>query len=57
MHVAAKEGHDYTVRILVKKRANINIKDKFGVSFTEVWMISAEEVNYSDMQKVVFSVT
>ena len=44
MHVASKEGHDYTVQILVKKEVNINIKDKVGVSFTKVWMISAEEV-------------
>ena len=50
MHVAAKEGHDYTVQILAKKGANINIKDKVGVSFTEAWMISAEKVTYSDMQ-------
>ena len=40
MYVAAKEGHDYTVQFLVEKGANINIKDKFGVSFAKVWMIS-----------------
>ena len=32
LHVAASKGHDYTVEYLVKKRANMNIKDKKGVS-------------------------
>ena len=32
LHVAANKGHDYTVECLVKKGANINIKDKKGVS-------------------------
>ena len=32
MHIAAKEGHDYTVECLVKKGAKINIEDKDGVS-------------------------
>ena len=32
LHVAAIKGHDYTVECLVKKGANMNIKDKNGVS-------------------------
>ena len=32
LHVAASKGHDYTVEMLVKKGANMNIKDKKGVS-------------------------
>ena len=32
LHVAAKNGHDYTVECLVKKGADINIKDKKGAS-------------------------
>ena len=32
LHVAASKGHDYTVECLVNKRANMNIKDKKGVS-------------------------
>ena len=32
LHVAASKGHDYTVECLVKKGANMNIKDKNGVS-------------------------
>ena len=31
LHVAASNGHDYTVKCLVKKKADINIKDKTGV--------------------------
>ena len=31
LHVAAKEGHDYTVECLVKKGAQINTQDKNGV--------------------------
>ena len=34
LHVAASKGHDYTVECLVKIGANINIKDKAGVSMT-----------------------
>ena len=32
LHVAASKGRDYTVECLVKKGANVNIKDKTGVS-------------------------
>ena len=32
MHAAAREGHEYTVRTLVKKGADINIRDDAGVS-------------------------
>ena len=32
LHVAASKGRDYTVENLVKKGADMNIKDKNGVS-------------------------
>ena len=32
LHVAASKGRDYTVECLVKKGADISIKDKAGVS-------------------------
>ena len=32
MHTAARGGHEYTVKTLVKKGADMNIKDKVGVS-------------------------
>ena len=32
LHVAASKGHDYTVEYLVKKGADMDIKDKKGVS-------------------------
>ena len=32
LHVAASKGCDYTVEMLVKKGADMNIKDKKGVS-------------------------
>ena len=31
LHIAAKEGHDYTVECLVQQRADINSKDENGV--------------------------
>ena len=34
LHLAASNGHDYTVECLIKKGANINIKDKTGVRET-----------------------
>ena len=34
LHMAAKKGFRYTVESLVKKGANINSKDKNGVSVT-----------------------
>ena len=34
LHVAASKGHDYTVKYLVKKGADIGIKDKAGVRKT-----------------------
>ena len=35
MHIAAREGRDFTVEFLVKQGANIHIQDKKGVSVTE----------------------
>ena len=32
LHVAAKEGYVYTVEGLIKRRADINIRDHAGVS-------------------------
>ena len=32
LHVAASKGRDYTVKMLVKEGADMNIKDKKGVS-------------------------
>ena len=32
LHVAASKGRDYTVKCLVKKGADTNIKDRNGVS-------------------------
>jgi len=32
LHVAASKGRDYTVENLVKKGADMNVKDKKGVS-------------------------
>ena len=37
LHVAAKEGRDYTVEILVKKGAITTIRDKDGVSLHYRW--------------------
>ena len=34
LHIAAIEGYSHTVESFVKKGANINIKDKKGVSVT-----------------------
>ena len=39
LHVAASNGRDYTVECLVKKGADINIKDKTGVRETILLMI------------------
>ena len=39
LHIAASKGRDYTVECLVKKGADINIKDKTGVSETILLMI------------------
>ena len=38
LHVASKEGHDYTVEWLVKKGAKIQLRDKNGVSLTILLM-------------------
>ena len=38
LHVAASKGRDYTVKWLVKKRADMNIKDNNGVSETKLLM-------------------
>ena len=32
LHVAARKGRDYTVECIVKKGADMNIRDKNGVS-------------------------
>ena len=34
LHLAAKEGRDYTARCLVENKANIDSKDNNGVSMT-----------------------
>ena len=39
LHVAAREGHDYTAKCLFKKGADISIKDKDGVSVTILLMV------------------
>ena len=39
LHVAASKGRDYTVECLVKKGADINIKNKTGVCETILLMI------------------
>ena len=39
LHVAARNGRDYTVECLVEKKADINIKDKTGVRETIHLMI------------------
>ena len=39
LHVAASNGRDYTVECLLKKTADMNIKDKTGVSETTPLMV------------------
>ena len=39
LHVAVSKGRDYTVECLVKKEADVNIKDKTGVRETTLLMI------------------
>ena len=39
LHLAAREGCDYTVTCLVQKGADINIKDKDGVRETIFLMV------------------
>ena len=39
LHISASNGRDYTVECLVKKKADINIKDKTGVRETILLMI------------------
>ena len=39
LHVAASHGHDYTVECLVKKGADINIKNETGVREAILLMI------------------
>ena len=34
LHIATREGHENTAKCLVKKGADISIKDKDGVSVT-----------------------
>ena len=46
LHVAASKGRDYTVKYLVKKGADISIKDKAGVSITIPLMIDKFEAEY-----------
>ena len=43
MHTAAKEGNEYTMKGLFKLGADINIKDKDGVS--ETLIITAGRFN------------
>ena len=40
LHVAAREGYKYTVKSLVEKGANINLKNKDGVSVTRLLVAS-----------------
>ena len=35
MHIAVREGRDFTVKFFVEQGAHIHIKDKKGVSVTE----------------------
>ena len=37
LHVAANKGRDHTVEFLLKKRADINSKDKTGVCETNFY--------------------
>ena len=39
LHIAVSNGRDYTVECLVKKKADINVKDKTGVHETILLMI------------------
>ena len=39
MHIAASKGHDYTVKRLIQKGADMNIRDNNGVSETKVLMV------------------
>jgi len=41
MHTAAKQGNEYTMKCLVKLGADLNIKDKKGVSETQNIIITA----------------
>ena len=40
LHVAAEDGHDYTVEWLVKNGARIDIEDKDGVSVEDDLIVS-----------------
>ena len=46
MHVAASKGRDYTVKWLVKKGADMDIKDKTGVCET-ILLIAVEYMTVS----------
>ena len=46
LHVAASKAHDYTVKGLVKKGANVNIRDTNGVGLTVL-------VNYSRLSLII----
>ena len=47
LHIAAKGGFKYTVDTLVKKGANIKIKDKNGVSGTG--LLKCSEILYKSL--------
>lgn len=46
LYVATRKGHEYIVKYLVEKRANINITDKDGVSLT-IYTIDATVISKS----------
>ena len=39
LHIAATEDHDYTVKCLVEKTADVNIKDMNGVCVTTLLIV------------------
>lgn len=41
LHIAARDGLDYKVEGLIKKGAEVNVKDNDGVSVTTVVMIDS----------------
>ena len=60
MHAAAKEGRDYTVECLVKKGADISIKDKNEVGQTMLancGKIRSAEVEYQALNMSMSSTT
>ena len=54
LHLAAKEGYSHTVECLVKKGANINIKDKKGVSVTGLLKVDLIVVGFCRSNSLTF---